>query len=129
MTNRTRDRDTYGNRYRRARKRAFKRSGGICQACGCEAADEGHHWAVIYPQDAELSHHDLTALCTDCHRIITAMRRARRSGLCPSRIASSCERWVKRRIRIFECLGFARAKLLQFLGRGAADHEGRENAI
>lgn len=129
MTNRTRDRDTYGNRYRSARKRAFKRSNGTCRACGCDVAEEGHHWAVEYPEVAQLSHNDLTALCTDCRRIITAMRRARRSGLCPSRIASACERWGERRIRIFECLGFARAKLLQFLGRETPDHEVRESAV
>ena len=35
--------------YLRARDEAFARSGGLCQLCGQQDAEHGHHWAEKYP--------------------------------------------------------------------------------
>ena len=35
----------YGPGYRRERRAAFQRSGGMCQLCGLFPAAEAHHWA------------------------------------------------------------------------------------
>ena len=63
--------DMYGHSYRKARKKAFDRSAGVCQFCGQRNADEAHHWS--YPKHIEGRH--LTALCKQCHWIATTMRR------------------------------------------------------
>ena len=66
----------YGNGYRKARRRAFARSEGVCQACGLHAAEEAHHWAAgSYPTDDEVGKNDLVALCRACHEIVTTVRR------------------------------------------------------
>ena len=67
-------RTVYGPGYRRARRAAFLRSGGMCQFCGLVRAEEAHHWALRYPPDAEVTADDLTALCRFCHRLATFRR-------------------------------------------------------
>ena len=64
----------YGPGYRRARRAAFQRSGGVCQVCGLFPAAEAHHWAWRYPADADVTANALTALCRRCHRWATLLR-------------------------------------------------------
>lgn len=67
--------DVYGGNYPKAKRLAFARSGGICQFCGLQEAEEGHHWAFYdYPSGEDVQGHDLTALCTPCHELATTMR-------------------------------------------------------
>ena len=64
----------YGPGYRRERRAAFQRSGGMCQLCGLFPAAEAHHWAWRYPADADVTANDLTALCRRCHWAATLLR-------------------------------------------------------
>ena len=66
--------------YLRAKADAFARSSDICQLCGQEEAAEAHHWAVAYPPADKTKANDLTALCADCHFIVTTLRRFTRAG-------------------------------------------------
>ena len=61
--------------YRRARDEAFARSRGVCQGCGQQPAVEVHHWALQYPPAHATTADDLIALCADCHRLTTSLRR------------------------------------------------------
>ena len=70
----------YGPGYRRARDGAFRRSRGICQLCGKRPATEGHHWALFYPADDEVTADHLTALCCFCHWVATLLRLLDRTG-------------------------------------------------
>ncbi len=62
----------------KARDQAFNRSGGICQFCGLEKAEHAHHWFGYmerhYKPPEETKPEDLTALCSACHRIATAIK-------------------------------------------------------
>ena len=64
--------------FRRARDQAFERSGGVCQFCGLEEAEHAHHWSGYmerhYKPPEETKPEDLTALCSACHRIATAIK-------------------------------------------------------
>ena len=64
----------YGPGYRRARREAFRRSGGICQLCGLRPAEETHHWPWRYPSDEKIAADHLTALCRPCHWAATLRR-------------------------------------------------------
>ena len=67
--------------YLRARDEAFARSGGLCQLCGQQDAEHGHHWAEKYPPADKTPAADLTALCADCHLVFaTTFRRFTRAG-------------------------------------------------
>ena len=63
--------------HRAARSKAFERSDGLCQSCGLREATEGHHWAISYPKEEDMTANDLTALCWICHLIATTIRRFR----------------------------------------------------
>ena len=76
-----RDRRIYGDRYELARGKAFDRSLGVCQICGRRDAEQGHHWALKYPTDAQVTPDDLTALCRPCHEIATEIRKAEKAGV------------------------------------------------
>ena len=66
--------------HRAARAGAFTRSGGLCQFCGQRPAVEGHHWAMRYPPEADMTANDLVALCSPCHDIATTLRRLERQS-------------------------------------------------
>ena len=66
--------------YLTARREAFDRSGGICQFCGQREAMSGHHWAIEYGPEEEVTPDSLTALCQPCHEVATAMRKFVRIG-------------------------------------------------
>lgn len=68
----------------RARREAFERSEGVCQGCGFEDAKDGHHWERPgeYTAPSELEGRHLTALCRECHALITAARQ--RKGIGPN---------------------------------------------
>ncbi|MCY4079418.1 MAG: hypothetical protein OXF54_04190 [Caldilineaceae bacterium] len=71
----SREKDVYGPGFNKAKRLAMARSGGKCQFCGLRKASEGHHWAwPDYPSDEKIQGHDLTALCTTCHKIATMLR-------------------------------------------------------
>ena len=70
----------YGNGFKIARAAAIERSKGTCQFCGIRAATDGHHWAVDYPSDKDITADDITALCSICHSIATNLRRYHRAG-------------------------------------------------
>lgn len=63
--------------FRRARNEALARSDGVCQGCGFEVASDGHHWERPgeYTAPADLEGRHLTALCRECHALITSERR------------------------------------------------------
>ena len=63
--------------YRRAREKAFARSGGQCQFCGQRSAEHAHHWAMRYPPVDQTMPDDLTALCRECHHVATTTRRTK----------------------------------------------------
>lgn len=67
--------EDYGDGYRSAREEAFARSEGVCQGCGLVDCDEAHHWATKYHPDCVTHPNDLTALCKDCHALVTQYRR------------------------------------------------------
>lgn len=68
--------------FQRAREEAFDRSDRVCQGCGFEAATDGHHWERPgeYTEPAELDGRHLTALCHECHALITSERRRKSSS-------------------------------------------------
>ena len=65
----------YGPGFGRARAEAIERSNGACQFCGQRAATDGHHWAMQYPDDSQITASDITALCGVCHEVATTLRR------------------------------------------------------
>jgi len=77
----TSNEEIYGGNYPEARKKALMRSKFVCQFCGCDRAEETHHWALEYPLGVDVTEDDLTALCVPCHNIATTIRRMVDSGV------------------------------------------------
>ena len=72
--------DAYSGNYSTARQMALRRSGGDCQLCGYNKAEETHHWALSYPPGDKVKGDDLVALCKSCHYIATCLRTFFREG-------------------------------------------------
>ena len=72
--------DAYSGNYPEARQFALRRSGGDCQFCGYNKAEETHHWALFYPPGDKVKGDDLVALCKSCHYIATCLRTFYREG-------------------------------------------------
>ena len=90
----------YGPGYRRARRAAFECSGGMCRLCGLFRAEEAHHWAWRYPADADVTAHDLTALCRRCHWAATLLRLTGRAQAGVWFILATATRFARDRKRV-----------------------------
>ena len=95
------NKEVYGPGFRRARVEAIKRSNGTCQFCGHYEANHAHHWAdgrrVKYPKDDEVTSNDLVALCLECHRTATNLRRLLCQGgsmLLWRKMTTRCTNWI-----------------------------------